>query len=83
MNLTEPAIQSWVLLSTRLALTSIFIIAGIAKIADRNGSQQTLVDFGVPRRIAPALAIALPLAELAIALALIPIPLAWFGQSAH
>ncbi len=35
--------------------------------------------FGVPHRIAPALAIALPLTELAIALALFPVSLVWFG----
>jgi len=67
------------LASARLVLSAIFLVAGGAKLADPAGGRQALIGFGVPHRIAPALAIALPLAELAVALALIPVSLAWFG----
>jgi peroxiredoxin/uncharacterized membrane protein YphA (DoxX/SURF4 family) len=67
------------LVSARLVLAAIFLIAGGAKLVDPAGGRQALIGFGVPQRIAPALVIALPLAELAIAVALIPVSLAWFG----
>jgi thiol-disulfide isomerase/thioredoxin len=52
---------------------------GRGKARRSSGGRQALIDFGVPPRLAPALAMALPLAELAVALALIPVPSAWFG----
>ncbi len=68
-----------VLLLARLLLAVVFIVAGLAKLADRAGSRQALIDFGVPARLAPVLGILLPLAELAVAVALIPTAWAWWG----
>src|SRR5258708_29162206 len=68
-----------VLLLARLLLTMVFVVAGLAKLGDRAGSRQALVDFGVPARLAHLLAVLLPLAELAVAVALIPTASAWWG----
>ena len=67
------------LVSARLLLSVIFLAAAGAKLADPAGGRQALIGFGVPPPLAPALATALPLAELAFALALLPVPSAWFG----
>lgn len=67
------------LLIARLLLASVFALAGVAKLADRAGSKQAVVDFGVPAPLASPLAILLPLCELVVAVALIPTPTAWWG----
>ena len=54
-------------------------MAGVAKLADRAGSRQAVVDFGVPAALAAPLGILLPLAELAVAAALVPATTAWWG----
>lgn len=56
-----------------------FGVAGLAKLADRAGSRRALVDFGVPSALANPLGIILPVAELAVAVALLPVVTAWFG----
>jgi peroxiredoxin/uncharacterized membrane protein YphA (DoxX/SURF4 family) len=68
-----------VLLIARLLLAVVFVVAGLAKLADRAGSRQALLDFGVPARLVAPLAVLLPLAELAVAVALIPTASAWWG----
>ncbi len=60
-----------------LALT--FAVAGLAKLADLPGSRKSMVDFGVPKALAPTFGLLLPIAELLIALALLPKALAWYG----
>ncbi len=67
------------LLVTRLFLALVFVVAGVAKLADRVGSRQALIDFGMPASLAPTLGILLPLAELGVAAALIPTATAWWG----
>src|SRR5919202_5388545 len=67
------------LLIARLLLALVFVVAGAAKLADRAGSRQAIVDFGVPAWLAPPLGILLPLAELLVAGALIPTASAWGG----
>jgi hypothetical protein len=52
-------------------------VAGAAKLSDRAGSRQGLIDFGVPAALAAPFAILLPLAELAVAISLIPRATAW------
>ena len=64
------------LLIGRVALALVFAVAAVAKLADRDRTAQTLDEFGVPERLLGAAAMALPLAELAIAAALIPAPTA-------
>lgn len=67
------------LLIARLVLAVVFTTAGLAKLVDRAGSQKAVVDFGLPAITAGPLAILLPLAELAVAVALIPRATAWVG----
>ena len=69
------------LLLARLLLASVFMVAGAAKLADREGSRRALADFGVPTPLASPLAVLLPLAELAVAAALIPASTAWWGAA--
>ncbi len=67
------------LLVARLLLALVFVVAGVAKLADRSGSRQAIIDFGVPATLAAPLGILLPLAELVVAGALIPTLTAWWG----
>ena len=67
------------LLIARLLLAIVFVVAGLAKLADRAGSRQAVRDFGVPAALAAPLGIFLPLAELAVAASLIPASTAWWG----
>lgn len=67
------------LLGARLVLAGIFVLSGVAKLVDRAGSLQAMLDFGLPNAVAPALGLSLPVAELAASLALLPRPTAWWG----
>lgn len=67
------------LLAARLLLAGVFVVAGLAKLADRTGSQKAMRDFGVPDPLAVSFGNALPLAELVVAAALIPNVSAWWG----
>jgi peroxiredoxin/uncharacterized membrane protein YphA (DoxX/SURF4 family) len=67
-----------VLVIARLGLAAVFIIAGVAKLADRPGTRQALADFDVPARLIDPFVLLLPLAELATAIALVfPITARW------
>lgn len=68
-----------ILLCARLLLALVFAAAGVAKLADRDGSRQAIVDFGVPAALVGPLGVFLPLAELAVAAALVPTTTAWWG----
>jgi peroxiredoxin/uncharacterized membrane protein YphA (DoxX/SURF4 family) len=59
------------LIVARLCLAAVFFIAGVAKLADRSGTRQALVDFDVPRRLADPLLLLLPAAELVVTTALV------------
>jgi hypothetical protein len=67
------------LLLARLLPASVFVVAGVAKLADRSGTRQALADFGVPSPLVAPLGALLPLAELAVAAALLPASTAWWG----
>jgi peroxiredoxin len=69
------------LLLARLILAGVFVVAGAAKLADREGSRRSAVDFGVPAPLAGAFTTLLPVAELAVAAALIPAATAWWGAA--
>jgi len=62
-----------------LLLAFVLFVAAVTKLADRKGSRQALVDFGVPSFLASPLGFLLPLIELAAAAALIPAGTAWWG----
>jgi peroxiredoxin len=68
-----------VALIARLVLAGLFAVAGFAKLADRPGTRKTVVAFGAPERIAPALAFGLPLAELTAVGLLLPASTAAYG----
>jgi uncharacterized membrane protein YphA (DoxX/SURF4 family)/peroxiredoxin len=59
------------LVIARFCLAAVFVVAGVAKLADRSGTRQALADFDVPRRLAAPLLLLLPAAELAAATALV------------
>ncbi len=67
------------LLLGRVLLGAVFAVAGVAKLADLPGSRQAMRDFGVPAPFAAPLGMLLPLAELTVAVALIPRASAWWG----
>jgi uncharacterized membrane protein YphA (DoxX/SURF4 family) len=70
------------LLLGRLLLAAVFLAAGVAKLGDLPGSRRAMGEFGVPARAAGMLGTLLPLAELAIAGALIAGPTASWGALA-
>jgi peroxiredoxin/uncharacterized membrane protein YphA (DoxX/SURF4 family) len=65
------SVMADVILVARLVLAAVFAVAGLAKLRDPRGSRKSLLDFGVPGVLAPMLAVLLPLAELACAVALL------------
>ena len=68
-----------IMLLARLVLAIVFIVASVAKIADRQRATGMLADFGVSPRLAPALAIGVAFLELGIAVALLDGPTVWWG----
>jgi peroxiredoxin/uncharacterized membrane protein YphA (DoxX/SURF4 family) len=64
--------MSVALLAARLLLAAVFVVAGVGKLARREQTEATLGKFGVPPGSRPGLAIALPLAELAVVVGLVP-----------
>jgi thiol-disulfide isomerase/thioredoxin len=54
-------------LVARLVLAAVFAVAAVAKLRDRCGTRQAVVEFGAPEGLAGPLALALPLAELIVA----------------
>jgi peroxiredoxin len=71
-----------VLLLARLILLGVFGLAGITKLADLAGSREAMRGFGVPARFVAPAAVALPIAELAIAALLVPVATAWWAALA-
>lgn len=71
-----------VLLLVRLFLAGVFGVAAITKLADLSGSKEAMRNFGLPQRLARPAGIALPLAELAIAVLLLPLATSWWGAVA-
>jgi methylamine dehydrogenase accessory protein MauD len=62
-----------------LLLAVIFVVAAVAKLADRAGSRRAVTDFGVPAPLAGALGVLLPIVELGVAAALVPAATALWG----
>jgi uncharacterized membrane protein YphA (DoxX/SURF4 family)/peroxiredoxin len=59
-------------LGIRILLAAVFAVAGIAKLRDLDGSRAAMKNFGVPAKLAGAAGVLLPLAEIAVAIALVP-----------
>jgi methylamine dehydrogenase accessory protein MauD len=70
------------LLIARFLVALAFAIAGVAKLLDLAGSRRALEEFGLPRRMALPLGTLLPIAEIAVAAALIPAASAKWGAIA-
>jgi peroxiredoxin len=60
------------LLVARVLLAAVFFLAAATKLVDRANARRAAVDFGVPTAVARPFALILPLAELAVAGALLP-----------
>jgi methylamine dehydrogenase accessory protein MauD len=71
-----------VLLVARLVLALVFGTAGVAKAFDLAGSRRSFTEFGVPQGLATPLSWSLPVIEILIALALVPLGTAWWGSIA-
>lgn len=63
-----------IVLVVRMALAGVFALAGAAKLLDLSGSREAVEGFGVPRGLVPIVGTGLPLAELAVAAAVLPTP---------
>lgn len=63
----------------RILLAAVFLVAGLAKLADLAGSRQALRAFGMPALLAAPFGLLLPLAELVVAIALLPSSSAWWA----
>jgi uncharacterized membrane protein YphA (DoxX/SURF4 family)/peroxiredoxin len=74
-------VPSAALLVARVVLAVVFGSAAAAKLADRPGTRDTLADFGVPARLARVTALLLPVAELAVAAAVLFAPSAEAGAT--
>lgn len=72
-------IAEFTLLAARLLLAAVFLLAGATKLVDPVGSRKALRDFGLPSALARPMVVLLPVLELAVAAALIPTSLAWYG----
>ena len=70
------------MLGAQLALAVVFVTAGVGKLLDLRGARASLAAFGVPDGVAAVLAPLLISAELAIAVALIPVSTARWGAIA-
>jgi Methylamine utilisation protein MauE/AhpC/TSA family len=70
------------LLFARVALALVLSAASLGKLRDRAGARDAIVGFGVAPALAPALAIVVPVAELAIAVLLIPVATAAWAAAA-
>lgn len=70
------------LLASRLVLAAVFLLAGSTKLADPRGWRRAVRDFSVPRFLVGPVMVLLPLAEVSVALALLPVALAWYGARA-
>jgi uncharacterized membrane protein YphA (DoxX/SURF4 family)/peroxiredoxin len=66
-------------LAARLLLAAVFLLAGTTKLVDPVGLRKALRNFGLPPALARPAVILLPGLELAVAVALIPTSLAWYG----
>ena len=66
----------------RLLLFLVFVVAGLAKLADFAGSRKSMLDFGLPAALAAPFGILLPVCELLVGLALLARFSAWWGAVA-
>lgn len=68
-----------ILVLIRLFLFGVFVLAGVTKLLDREGSEKAVRDFGVPGDLAKPVASALPIAEIVIGLLFLFVSTSWLG----
>jgi thiol-disulfide isomerase/thioredoxin/uncharacterized membrane protein YphA (DoxX/SURF4 family) len=64
----------------RILLALVFLVAGTAKLAKLAQTRESLVEFGVPSGFSGLLASLLIVAELSVAVLLLPVATAWYGS---
>jgi len=69
------------LVAGRLVLVAVFGLAAVTKLLDRNGLRRALAEFGIPERFTAAGALLVPLAEAAVAAALLVRPWVRLGAA--
>ena len=67
------------LLVVRLALAAVFVVAGVAKLLDLDGSMAAVRGFHLPERLVRPVGLGLPVVEILAAMLLLPSSTAWFG----
>jgi peroxiredoxin len=67
------------ILFARLVLAGVFVVAGLAKLADLSGARKALGEFGVPKALIAPLGTMLPVLELVTGVMLLPISTVWWG----
>jgi thiol-disulfide isomerase/thioredoxin/uncharacterized membrane protein YphA (DoxX/SURF4 family) len=67
------------LFAIRLILSSVFLVAGLFKLLDVEGSRKAIIDFGLPSWAANPFGIGLPVVEIIAALLLVPAKTANIG----
>jgi thiol-disulfide isomerase/thioredoxin/uncharacterized membrane protein YphA (DoxX/SURF4 family) len=68
-----------ILLLIRLFLAAIFLLAGVGKLLDLEGSEKSVKAFGTPEEFAKTFAVALPFAEILFAVCLVFTETSWLG----
>ncbi len=67
------------LLLARMILFAVFVVSGLSKLFDLVGSRQAMRDFGLPEPLANPAGLTLPIAELVVAILLLPVATAAWG----
>src|SRR5690242_6930423 len=73
--------MGFVLLIARVGLSCVFLVAGLAKLADVAGSSRALAGFGLPSALATPGGVLLPLIEIILAVALLPLSTAAWASA--
>ncbi len=71
-----------VVMLVRVVLAGVFGLAAVTKLTDLPGSRVAMRSFGVPERLAAPVGIGLPIAELTLAVLLLPLATAWWAALA-
>jgi peroxiredoxin len=72
----------WFALAGRVLLALVLLTSGFAKLVDQRGSRDAVTQFGIPRRLAGLIAIALPIFEIVVAVGLLPTATAFWATVA-
>jgi thiol-disulfide isomerase/thioredoxin len=72
-------VPEMLVLLSRALLALVFAASGVAKLIAQARTRDSLVEFGVPLRVAAAAAVVLVLSELAVPALLLPIATIWYG----